>query len=49
MFQTFQKINQYYSGICASNIVPAAAVCIHGGHDVHKVGRILPTANRGLQ
>jgi hypothetical protein len=49
MFQTFSKINQYYSGICTTNIVPTAAVCIHGSHDVHKVGHVLRTGDRGLQ
>ena len=49
MFQTFSKINQYYSGICTTNIVPTAAVCIHGIHDVHKVGPLLPTRDSGLQ
>lgn len=49
VFQTFSKTNQYYSGICTTNIVPTAAVCIHGSVDVHKVGHVLPTADRGLQ
>jgi hypothetical protein len=49
MFQIFSKINQYYSGICTTNIVPTAAVCIHGSHDVHKVVPLLPTADKGLQ
>ena len=49
MFQTFSKTNQYYSGICTTNIVPIAAVCIHGSHDVHKVGHLLSTVDNGLQ
>jgi hypothetical protein len=49
MFQTFPKINKHYSGICATNIVLAAAVCLHGCHDVHKMGNLLSTGNYGLQ
>jgi hypothetical protein len=49
MSQTFPQTNQYYSGICATNIVPAVAVCLHGCHDVHEVGVILSTGNCGLQ
>jgi len=49
MFQTFSKKNQYYSGIYTTNIVPTAAVCIHGSLDVHKVDHLLPTGDGGLQ
>jgi hypothetical protein len=49
MFQTFPKANKHYSGICATNIVLDAAVCLHGCHDVHKMGSILSTENHGLQ
>jgi hypothetical protein len=45
LFQTFSKIDQYYSGICTANVVPTAAVCIHGSHDVHKVVHLLPTGD----
>jgi hypothetical protein len=49
MFQTFPEINKHYSGVCATNIVLAAAVCLHGCHDVHKMGSLLSAGNHGLQ